>query len=69
MKNDIAVTRAVDYDFTTYVAEYVLSLIESQYKQDASLVHLLDRMNNDYINDKYRDDFASLVSKTKALLE
>ncbi len=69
MKNDISVTRAVDYDFTTYVAEYVLSLIESQYKQDASLDHLLDRMNNDYINDKYRDDFASLVSKTKALLK
>ena len=32
-----------------------------------ALETILERMNDEYINDKYRDDFKSLVSKTKEL--
>ena len=67
-KTDIAVSRHVDYDFATYVAEYALVVSESQYKGTSSYDHLLERVNNDYINDKYRDDFVSLVNKTKNIM-
>ena len=64
-KADISVSRKLDYDFATYVAEYALVVSESEYKGTSSYDHLLERVNNEYINDKYRDDFISLVNKTK----
>ena len=30
--------------------------------------HLLNRINSDYINDKYRDDFVGVVRNAEALL-
>ena len=66
-KNDVSVSRNGDYAFASYVAEYALALSESKYKGDSSYDHLLARINNDYIDDKYRDDFVSLVNKTKEL--
>lgn len=67
-KTDIGVFRNVDFDFESYVAEFALILRDSQYKGNASFDHLLNRINNDYINDKYRDDFVSVVRNAKALL-
>ena len=66
-KNDVSVSRHVDFDFASYVAEYSLVLSNSQHKGNSSYDHLLERINNDYIDDKYRDDFVSLVKKTKEL--
>ncbi len=66
-KNDISVSRQSDYDFATYVAEYSLVLSESKYKGTSSYTHLLERINHDYIDDKYRDDFVALVNNTKNL--
>ena len=66
-KADIAVSRRADFDFAGYVAEYALTLTESQYKGTSSYTHLLERINDDYINDKYRDDFKAMVSKTKSI--
>ena len=67
-KTDLSVSRHADYDFATYVAEYALVLGESKFKGTSSYDHLLERVNNDYINDKYRDDFISLVNKTKSIM-
>ena len=67
-KADISVSRNVDFDFESYVAEFALILRDSQYKGNASFDHLLNRINNDYINDKYRDDFVSVVRNAKTLL-
>lgn len=67
-KADISISRNVDFDFESYVAEFALILRDSQYKGNASFDHLLDRINNNYINDKYRDDFVSVVRNAKALL-
>jgi Ca-activated chloride channel family protein len=67
-KTDISVSRNVDFDFESYVAEFALILRDSQYKGNASFDHLLNRINNDYINDKYRDDFVGVVRNAKALL-
>ena len=67
-KTDIAVARNVDFDFAGYVAEFALTLMDSQYKGISSFDHLLGRINNDHINDKYRDDFVSLVRKAKSLI-
>ncbi len=66
-KADIAVSRRADFDFAGYVAEYALTLTESQYKGTSSYTHLLERINDDYINDKYRDDFKAMVNKTKTI--
>ena len=66
-KADIAVSRRADFDFAGYVAEYALTLTESQYKGTSSYTHLLERINDDYINDKYRDDFKAMVNKTKSI--
>lgn len=66
-KTDISVSRRADFDFASYVAEYALTLTESQYKGESSYVHLLERINDDYINDKYRDDFKAMVNKTKQM--
>ena len=66
-KAELSVSRRADFDFAGYIAEYTLALTESQFKGDSSFNHLLERMNDEYINDKYRDDFKSLVSKTKEL--
>lgn len=66
-KTDVSVSRRADFDFASYVAEYALTLTESQYKGESSYVHLLERINDDYINDKYRDDFKAMVSKTKQM--
>ena len=66
-KVDIAVSRRADFDFAGYVAEYALTLTESQYKGTSSYTHLLERINDDYINDKYRDDFKAMVNKTKSI--
>ena len=67
-KTDISVSRSVDYEFASYVAEYALILQNSKYKGVASFDHLLESIKNENINDKYRDDFVSLVRKSKDLL-
>ena len=67
-KTDITVNRNIDFDFAGYVAEFALTLMDSQYKGISSFDHLLGRINNDHINDKYRDDFVSLIHKAKSLL-
>ena len=67
-KTDITVNRNIDFDFAGYVAEFALTLMDSQYKGISSFDHLLGRINNDHINDKYRDDFVSLIRKAKSLL-
>ena len=66
-KADISVSRNVDFDFESYVAEFALILRDSQYKGNASFDHLLNRINSDYINDKYRDDFVGVVRNAEAL--
>ncbi len=66
-KSDLSVSRRADFDFASYVAEYALTLTESQYKGTSSYAHLLERINDDYINDKYRDDFKAMVNKTKRM--
>ena len=67
IKADISVSRNVDFDFESYVAEFALILRDSQYKGNASFDHLLNRINSDYINDKYRDDFVGVVRNAKTL--
>ena len=66
-KSDISVSRRSDYDFMSYVAEYSLVLSKSKYVEYGSYTHLLNRINDDYLDDKYRDDFKSLVLSTKEL--
>ena len=66
-KTNLSVSRRADFDFASYVAEYALTLTESQYKGTSSYAHLLERINDDYINDKYRDDFKAMVNKTKQM--
>ena len=51
----------------SYVAEYSLVLSKSKYVEYGSYTHLLNRINDDYLDDKYRDDFKSLVLSTKEL--
>ncbi len=67
-KADISVSRNIDFDFESYVAEFALILRDSQYKGNASFDHLLNRINSDYINDKYRDNFVGVVRNAKELL-
>ena len=66
-KASLGVSRRGDFDFAGYVAEYVLTLTDSKYKGGSSFAHLLERMNDEYVSDKYRDDFKSMVSKTQQL--
>ena len=66
-KASFGVARRADFDFAGYVAEYTLALTDSRYKGTSSYAHLLERMNDEYISDKYRDDFKSMVSKTQRL--
>lgn len=66
-KTDVSVSRRADFDFASYVAEYALTITESQYKGTSSYTHLLERINDDYITDKYRDDFKAMVNKTKQM--
>ena len=66
-KADVSVSRRSDFDFAGYVAEYALTITESKYKGTSSYTHLLERINDDYINDKYRDDFKAMVNKTKQM--
>ena len=66
-KASLGVARRADFDFAGYVAEYTLALTESKYKGTSSFSHLLERMNDEYISDKYRDDFKSMVTKTQRL--
>ena len=66
-KASLGVSRRGDFDFAGYVAEYTLALTESKYKGTSSFSHLLERMNDEYISDKYRDDFKSMVTKTQRL--
>lgn len=66
-KTDVSVSRRADFDFASYVAEYALTLTESQYKGESSYTHLLERINDEYINDKYRDDFKAMVNKTRQM--
>ena len=68
-KNSIGVFGISDFNFASYVCEFGLTLIESQYKGASSLEHLIARVNNNYISDKYRDDFMATVHKTKQLFE
>ena len=67
-KTDISVSRKIDFDFASYVAEYALIISESQYKGISSYNHLLESIKNENINDAYRDDFVSLVRKTQSLV-
>ena len=67
VKTDISVTNNDDYSFATYIAEFAMVLSDSKYKGDSSYTHLLERINNSVINDKYRDDFVSLVRKAQSL--
>lgn len=66
-KTNISVANQADYDFASYIAEYSLVLKGSQLAESASYDHLLNRINNESINDKYRDDFVSLIRATKDL--
>ena len=66
-KASLGVSRRGDFDFAGYVAEYVLTLTDSKYKGGSSFAHLLERMNDEYVSDKYRDDFKSMVTKTQQL--
>ena len=66
-KSDISVSRRVDFDFAGYVAEFALILSNSSYRGNASYSHLLGRIDNQVINDAYRDDFVAVVNKAKAL--
>ena len=66
-KTNISVNRDSDYDFASYVAEFSLILQDSKFKGSASYDHLLERINSDYIDNKYRDDFVSLIHKAKSL--
>ena len=66
-KASLGVSRKGDFEFASYVAEYTLALTESKYKGTSSFSHLLERMNDEYISDKYRDDFKSMVTKTQRL--
>ena len=66
-KADVSVSRRADFDFAGYVAEYALTITESKYKGTSSYTHLLERINDDYITDKYRDDFKAMVNKTKQM--
>ena len=68
-KNDISVERISDFQFASYVCEFGLTLIESEFKGTSSLEHLLARVNNNYIDDKYRDDFIATVNNAKRVLE
>ena len=68
-KASLGVSRRGDFDFASYVAEYTLALTESKYKGTSSFDHLLARMNDEYINDKYRDDFKSMVADTRQLAD
>ena len=67
VKSDISVSRRVDYDFASYVAEFALILSDSKYKGNSSYAHLLASIDQSTITDKYRDDFVGLVNKAKAL--
>ena len=69
IKEDVSVTRRDDFNFASYVAEFALILSESRYKGLSSFTHLLGNIDQDAINDKYRDDFVSLVNKAKTLSE
>jgi len=66
-KEDISVERKADFAFAGYVAEFALILSESNYKGDSSYSHLLEIIDNEVINDEYRDDFVSIVRKAEAL--
>ena len=68
VKSDITVTNRNDFDFAGYVTEFALILQDSQFKGTSSFDHLLNRINNNTINDKYRYDFVSLVRKAQTLL-
>lgn len=67
-KTDISVSRSIDFDFAGYVAEFALIISDSQYKGVSSSNHLLEIIKNENINDKYRDDFVSLVRKAQSLI-
>lgn len=67
VKNTISIFHESDFFFASYVAEYGLLLINSQYKGIASYSHLLDRINNTFIDDVYRQDFVATVRKTRDL--
>lgn len=66
-KTDISVSRKVDFDFASYVAEFALILSDSQYKGISSFSHLLESIKDETISDKYRDDFVGLVRKSQTL--
>ena len=67
VKSGISVNREIDFDFANYVAEFALIISDSQYKGISSFAHLLESIKNESINDKYRDDFVSLVRKSQEL--
>lgn len=66
-KDDFEIVRADDFAFASYVAEYCLTLADSKYKGSSSYDHLLERINDTYINDVYKEDFVSTVRKTRSL--
>ena len=66
-KNDFNISRVADYQFASYVAEYCLTVTQSKYQGNSSYTHLLNRINDDYINDVYKEDFVATVRKTQNL--
>ena len=69
VKSDMTVANRNDFDFAGYVAEFALILQDSEFKGQSTFGHLLERINSQSINDKYRDDFVSLVRKAQSLLQ
>ena len=68
-KTSVEVANIDDYNFASYVAEYALVLGDSKFKGNASYEHLLERISSEAINDKYKDDFVSLVRKTQNIVK
>ena len=64
-KAALGVEKELEYDFASYVAEFALVLLDSKYKGQSSIDHLLERVNEAAINDKYRDDFIRVVNLYK----
>ena len=67
-KSDKTVSNQADFDFASYVAEYCMLLNDDINMMNSSYPHLIGRINSDYTNDKYRQDFVNLVNKTYNVL-
>lgn len=69
INNATSITTSPSYDFCfqAAVAEFGLILRDSNFKGDASLESIIDRLtNSDCINDIYKQEFLDLVNKYKS---